>query len=97
VLLDRTARRSFQVAVHVEPFEESPGVTDALELVAVEEQVVPAADLAFTTRPRGRRDREPESRLELEELADDRPLADPGRAREDQQDAQDLPPISRIA
>jgi hypothetical protein len=97
VLVDRHPRRAFQVAIHVEPLEEPTLVTDPLELAPVEVQIVLAVGLARAARARGRRDREPQARLELEELANDRPLADPGRAREDQQDAQGLPPISRNA
>src|SRR5712691_2264464 len=97
VLVGRRPGRAFQVAVDVEPLEEPTLVTDALELAPVEEQVVPAVGLIRSPRARGRRDREPQARLELEELAHDLPLADPGWAREDQQDAQGLPPISRNA
>src|SRR2546429_2160315 len=80
VLFDGAARRPVEIAVHVEPLEEPALVADALELVSVEEHVVLAVDFAVATGASRRRDREPQARLELEELAHDRPLADPGRA-----------------
>jgi hypothetical protein len=97
VVVDRRSGRAFQVAVHLEPLEEPALVTDPLELPLIEKQVVLAVGLTGAARPRGRRNREPQARFELQELANDRPLADPGRAREDQQDAQGVPPISRSA
>jgi hypothetical protein len=97
VLLDRTARRSVEVPVHLEPLQELVGRAQAVELFAIEEQIVLAVDLAFATRTRRGRHREPQPRVAVAELAHDRPLADPGRAREDEQDAQGAPPISRSA
>jgi hypothetical protein len=97
VLVDQGPRGALQVAVHVEPLQEPALGADALELASVEEQVVLTVGLTFAARARGRRDREPEARLKLEELPYDRALADPGGAREDQQDPQGVPPISRSA
>src|SRR5436309_7769566 len=97
VLVDWPSRRPVEIAVDLEPLEEPAFLANPLELAPVEEQAVLAVGLTGAARARGRRDREPQARLELEELAHDRPLADPGRAREDQQDAQGLPPISRNA
>jgi hypothetical protein len=97
VLLDRLTRRAVQVAVDVEPLEEPAGVADALELGAVDEDIVRAVDLTGTTWARRRRDRQPQPRVARSELPDDGPLADPGRARDDEQDAQGVPPISRSA
>jgi hypothetical protein len=97
VLLHRRARRPVEVSVDVEPLEELTVVTLVLELRTVEEEVLATVDLSVSTGARGRRDREPKPRVALEELPDDGPLADPGRARDDQQDAQGVPPISRSA
>ena len=50
--------------------------------------VVDAVDLAGTHRPGGRGHREPDGRILGEEVPDDGALADPGRAREDEERGQ---------
>lgn len=91
VPFNRCPRCSLEVSVDVEPLEEPAGVTQALELVAIEEQVVPAVYFVLPAGSRRRRDREPQALVAFEQPADDRSLADAGRPREDQQDAQGLP------
>jgi hypothetical protein len=97
VLRDRRSRCSLEVAIHVEPLEEPGGVAEALELVAIDEQVVLAVYFVLTAGPRRRRDGEPQARVALEEPPDDRSLADAGGPGEDEQDSQGRLPISRIA
>ena len=86
MLLDRAAGRALELAVDLEPLEEAAGVAQRLELLAVDEVVVDAVDLAGPRRPGRRRHRQPEVGLALEQLLDDGALADPRRAGDDEQD-----------
>src|SRR4029453_2950050 len=88
---DRRARRALQVAVHVEPLEEPARAALRFELLTSHEQVVGALPLPGATRGRVGRHGTPEAGITFEQLANGRSLAVPGRAGDDEQDAQSQP------
>src|SRR5262249_17764797 len=82
--LDLRTQRPVAVAAVRRVLEERTLAREAVELVAIEEVVVAAVDLALARRAGRRRNRHLESRDVVEQPRDQRSLAAPARARDDE-------------
>ena len=70
-------RRAVQVAVHLRPLEQPTAVTQPDEVVAIEEVIVDAVDLALAPLAGGRGHDRHNLRVAARQLGDDGALADP--------------------
>src|SRR5262249_5366585 len=86
LVADVVERRSFQVAVHLERFEEPARVAQRLEFLATHEVVVDTFTLAGARRARRPRHRPVKIGIRRAQSRPDRALSRSGRAGENEQD-----------